>query len=243
MRHKKKMLKNTYSIKTESLYGNRVLDIVTPIQGWLDEMEILFLHDIANKAVQSLKNSECLVEIGSFMGRSTIAIALACKDQNKGKLIAIDPHQSSFAHKREKIQNSFFILRKNLVKTKLDKVVTIQKKTSKDAYKELKFIHTRFIYIDGDHEFKSVFNDFNSWNSTLQNDGYLMLHDSLNIYGPRKMLFSLLLHPKFKYFGNVGDLACFQKKQFLTIFNWIKKLYAYILYRLLFYKIYRPAIQ
>ena len=57
------------------------------ISGWLSRKEALYLYNIH----ANIKTNTAL-EIGSFLGRSTVISGSALKP-HKGKLFAIDPHR------------------------------------------------------------------------------------------------------------------------------------------------------
>lgn len=65
---------------------------VPPYHNWVNWRSglgdgVLMLHALA----RSLR-PQVIVEIGSARGRSTCALSLACKHNDKGKVYAIDPH-------------------------------------------------------------------------------------------------------------------------------------------------------
>lgn len=220
--------------------GNKLLDTVRAIPGWLGGNEILTLNDYSLKAISNLKDNEFLVEIGSFMGRSTATIALACKSLEKGKLLAIDPHQNTYTHETCNVSNSLNVLKKKLRTLGLTKYVKIIKENSHEAFEKYQDIGTKLVFIDGSHYYGDVKRDYLTWGKTLLPEGYLLLHDSLNIKGPRKVMFEVLRSRDFVFIGNVGDLSCFQKKKLLSLRNWLKKIYALFVFKLFFFKVYKP---
>lgn len=222
--------------------GNRLLDAARAIPGWLAKNEILALNKFAQEALNNIKDDEILVEIGSFMGRSTVAIAFACKSKKKGKLLAIDPHRDTYTHRTCGVSDSLSALKSNVARNNLTRFVEIKRAKSKEAFGEYVNAKTKFVFIDGGHEYSQIRGDFLMWSTTLQPKGYLLLHDTLNIEGSRKVMFEILKHKQFAYIKNVGDLACFQKKERLTLRNWAKKIYGLFIFRLFFFRVYKPTI-
>lgn len=222
--------------------GDELLDTVRSIPGWLAQNEIIALNHFAKEAIIKSNKSDYLVEIGSFLGKSTVAIALACKRLNKCKVLSVDPHKNSDTHRYMKIKNSFNGLKKNLTYYKLSNYVIIEKTTSQKAYPKYVNINTNLLFLDGDHRYKQVSKDFSMWSNVLDYGGYLILHDAFNIKGPRMLMFNLLLHKNYSYVGHTADLACFKKRKTLSIRNWIKKLYGYLIIKALFIRIYKPAV-
>jgi len=228
------------SKRRKSFTSNKILDIVRPIYGWLDESEAIYLNQIANLAVKESGPDDVLIEIGSFVGRSTVAIAMACKDNNKGIVITIDPHKNTDTHRREGISDSFRMLKKNLVESKVDKFVEPIKATSEDFFYSFNK-KARLLFIDGDHEYDAVLKDFNLWSQKLVDGGYLLLHDTINLNGPRKVLVQLLINSQYEYWDNMGDTACFRKKRRISLKNKLKKIY-FIVALKLFFVIYKPKV-
>lgn len=213
---------------------------VNNIEGWLAQNEIIMLYNIALKACSNIKPNQFLIEIGSWKGKSTVTIGLACKKKNKGKLIAIDPHQKTLAHKIYKTSSTLLELKKNIKANKIEKFVIIEKSSSKKAYIKYKNIKSRLVFIDGDHSENQAKYDTFKWEKTVVNNGYLILHDTLNWNGPRTQFLKLLKSKSYIYLGSCLDLACFQKKEKLSLRNWFKKLYAFLTFKM-FFKFFTPA--
>lgn len=226
---------------TKSYTNNELLDLVRPVYGWLDDKEALYLNQIAEIAASEIADGEKMIEIGSYMGKSSIAIGLACKKMNKGVLITVDPHTDTETQVRDGVKNSLPYLQKNIKAANLTKYIDIRKSTSKKLASTITTSSVKFIFLDGDHSVKGVFEDFKLWNRLIATDGFLLLHDSINLYGPRKLLLSLLLNNEFEYWNNVGDTACFRKKSHISIRNKIKKLYFFFVLKL-FFVIYIPKV-
>lgn len=47
-----------------------------------------------------------------------------------------------------------------------------------------------FLFIDGDHTYKGVKQDFNNWFKHVKNDGFILLHDSRRISGTKDNVFN-----------------------------------------------------
>ncbi len=214
---------------------------IAKIDGWLETQEIRSLYTIASTAVKEMRREEFIIEIGSWKGKSTITLALACKNRAKGKLLAIDPCKGTSAHAFLQTQDTSEELTKNLQKFGVEQFVEIILKTSKQAFNRLRGIKSKLIFVDGDHAYPSVLFDVTHWSTTLVNNGYLLLHDTVNHSGPRTVFFQILLHPRYRYLGTYKDLSCFQKVATVSIRQWLKKIYAFLVFKALF-KIYTPAV-
>ena len=211
---------------------------VLPIQGWLEFNEIIALHNLAKEALRK-SNNEYLIEIGSFKGRSTVTLALACEEMKKGKLLAIDPHKNSRDHQLLGIESSIKDLKNNLKNNRLSEFVEILPMDSQRAFKRKTHLKSILVFLDGNHEYKYVKKDYLLWSKTLVYGGYLILHDTLNLSGPRKVSREIMRNRHYAYIGNCGDLACFRKEKEISVRNWIKKLFSLVVFWL-FFKIYKP---
>jgi hypothetical protein len=209
--------------------------VLQNIEGWLFESEAKCLYDYAQKAINQSVKSSSLVEIGSYMGRSTRVIALACKNNKKCKVLSIDPH-----FKSKKIDTKKTLI-KNLNRLKLAPYVDIHVTTSDKAAQDYSSLHINFLFVDGDHRYQQVKKDVENWGAKLKPNGYLLLHDTINIDGPRRVVLKMLLSPRYIYIGNVTEVAIFQKVLFVTPRQWIKKIIMYMSF-MFFLKFYTPDI-
>ena len=70
-----------------------LLDRMKSIEGWLEEDEGDLLIAAATDAVLNTEERPCIVEIGSYCGRSTILLASVLKHYRPdGRVYAVDPH-------------------------------------------------------------------------------------------------------------------------------------------------------
>jgi hypothetical protein len=229
----------------EQQLSGDMFEKIKKIEGWLWDSEIGLLYFYASHAVKELQRGEILVEIGSWQGRSTVTIGLACKEQKKGHVLAIDPYDRLFVGKQIEatVLSSFRIaeskLKKNISRFALRSYIQHIPLSSHKAYSLYRLSNVRFLFIDGDHNYDAVYFDTYHWTRALVNGGYLLLHDTLNHSGPRTVFYQLLLNPRYVYRGTTGDMSCFQKMPYISPGNWICKIYGYVIFRL-FFNIYRP---
>lgn len=220
---------------------DKTIESIGKIDGWLETNEIQVLYEVSIKACKEKKEKEYFVEIGNWMGKSTVTISLACKSTGKGVLYSIDPCKKTTAHKFLNVVNTEDILVQNLKKFRVKKFVKLIKKTSREAFDELGDIKTRLIFIDGDHDLEEISFDVNHWTQTLQEKGYLLLHDTLNHAGPRSIFWTLLRRGNYRYLYSCKDLSILQKMKNLCFFDKVRNLYSLLIYKLLF-KFHLPAV-
>ncbi len=158
------------------------------IPGWLSPAEAKTLYDLA----KSLHNDHpVIVEIGSFLGQSSVLLGNGLHGKLEPTLYCIDPFnadgddysKSSYAG-FEKTQA--FSLRDqfnaNLKKNGVSEVIQVLTGYSTDfapSFKE----EIDLLFIDGNHEYKAVLRDFQDWSPMLKPGGLIAFHDV--VYEPK----------------------------------------------------------
>ena len=154
------------------------------IKGFLEDSEAIRLHEVALVASQM---GPCL-EIGSYCGKSTYFIGLACKE-NGGVLYAVDHHQGSEEQQpgeayfdpelydtRTDGVDTFYHFRKMLRHAELvDNVIPIVA-SSKTAGK-MWATPLSLVFIDGGHSLEAAMIDYETWVPHLIAGGFLLIHD------------------------------------------------------------------
>jgi len=72
---------------------------------------------------------------------------------------------------------------------------------------ERKNVTFDLIHIDGNHDYDYVIKDFKRYSKFLSDDGVIILHDSLHLDGPRRVLIEMyrLEHNGFRVLCNIGN--------------------------------------
>lgn len=142
-----------------------MIDKALKIDGWMTPEELRWLAD------QARYHSK-IVEIGTFLGRSTRALA----DNTKGFVVTIDdfigPIEDVINDKmRPKIENDF---RQNLSDLLSSGKVISQRIDSIQV--DLDF-SPDMVFIDGSHTYRDVANDIFIWRERILKGGLLCGHD------------------------------------------------------------------
>jgi MMP 1-O-methyltransferase len=154
------------------------------VKGFLDEREADCLYKLALKAG---KKGPCL-EIGSYCGKSSVYLGMACKESST-VLFSIDHHTGS-----EEQQPGEEYFDPELLDKETGKIDTLRhfRKTIFDFGLENIVIPLigrsaiigkvwktplSLIFIDGSHAYESVLNDYDIWAKKLIPGGYLLFHD------------------------------------------------------------------
>jgi len=126
--------------------------------------------------VRSMKPAVC-VEIGSARGRSACFIGRALKENGSGRLFAIDPHVSTNWNDNASVE-TLPILESNLRKFQLESQVQIVRKTSIEAANDWNS-PIDMIFIDGDHSYEGVKQDWELFVPHVKEFGVVVFHDTI----------------------------------------------------------------
>jgi hypothetical protein len=155
-----------------------IWECIDPIEGWLFEEEAELLMRAAAFGLRAASGSTALIEVGSYCGRSTCAIASVIKARNPAaKLYAIDPHQGHVGAQDREIEvrePTLERLERNLQRTGMeDQVIVIQAHSWEVAWNK----PVSFLFIDGLHDYDNVARDFRHFEPWLMRGGFAAFHD------------------------------------------------------------------
>jgi len=129
--------------------------------------ELFKLHFFAS----SLQEESVFVEIGSYLGASSIFIASGLNESSK--LYCVDTWQNDAMTERNR--DTFLQFVKNVKKYKT-RIIPIRK-TSVDAAKNFD-LKIDALFIDGDHSYEGVKEDVSTWLSKMKSNSLIVFHDS-----------------------------------------------------------------
>jgi predicted O-methyltransferase YrrM len=148
-------------------------EYIAATEGWLDVSEAELLYELA-KSVRT----GCIVEVGSYRGRSTTALALGSLAGNQVPVYSIDPHETfvgPFGGKFGPIDRGYYMQR--MVELGLFHIVHLINLSS-DYLTGGWPMPVDLLWIDGDHSYDAVARDFRVWASRLSNGGHLVFDDA-----------------------------------------------------------------
>jgi len=157
---------------------------IDSVKGFLDKTEGEALYQLALIASTF---GPCL-EIGSYCGKSTVYLGLACQ-QKKNVLFAVDHHRGSEEHQQGEQyhdpdlfdaafnkMDSFREFRNTLARAKIeDAVIPIVAPSRLAAL--CWAAPLSLVFIDGGHSMQAAMDDYECWNQHIMPGGYLAIHD------------------------------------------------------------------
>lgn len=174
------MLEHFRPILVELEEISRVQRITRSIDGWLTELEGTALYCAAKYG----SGNGVIVEIGSFKGKSTIWLASASKKAGRELVYAIDTHLGSPEHQPGR-ECAFHmpsegtteqVFRTNIINADVADWVNPIITTSIQASHSWN-LPIRLLFIDADHTYESVRNDFLTWEKHVVPNGLVAFHD------------------------------------------------------------------
>ncbi len=167
------------------------------IQGWLFPPEAFILYSM------SLENNDAagrILEIGSFLGKSSYWLAKGAKERNGEKIICVDTFEGSLEHQEAlKGRSTYDTFETNLRKAGVFDWVMPVRKSSEDAFTSFRD-RISLLFIDGSHEYLDVKADLLSWEQFLIDGGIVVLHDSAGQWeGPTRVADELIIGRKDTY--------------------------------------------
>lgn len=155
-----------------------------PVQGFLTDFEGLGLNLLA----QHGPGKGAIVEIGSFMGRSTCWLALGSKAAAREPVFAVDHFKGSPEHQPgqavavaelETVGTTFHQFQNNIAKMDVaEQVYPVQAESAEAAAKWRGPI--RLLFVDGEHSYEAVKRDVELWSPFVVPGGIVALHDVHN---------------------------------------------------------------
>lgn len=151
-----------------------------------------------------------IVEIGSFKGKSTVALATVCDRYGLDPVVAIDPHAglSYLGPDMPQQTQTFDEFLASLKHAGVEHKVEFYRAHSRDVAKQWNR-PIRLLWIDGDHSYAGCKEDLDLFLPYLADGGVVAFHDALNAFdGPIRVFVEEVLHSdRFGAAGFVHSIA------------------------------------
>lgn len=172
---------NDCSRPSAAFQRETILERMRAVEGWLSDEEGGLLITIAAEAVQRPASGDeiACVEVGSFLGRSTVAIATAIKAAapRNAHLYAIDPHEgdvTTLDHQVCRMGSTLARFTRTIGDAGLDDVVVPIVSRSTEVQWDRPIA---LLFVDGLHDYESVSADVAHFEPFVQDGGFIALHN------------------------------------------------------------------
>jgi predicted O-methyltransferase YrrM len=193
--------------KTDPVAMSELDQALEGVEGWFSPGQVACV--VARAA--AVRTGGRIVEIGSFRGRSTVAIARSAPAGVE--IVAIDPHAGNDRGPQEiegfedeaALDSKVFVT--NLERAGVRDRVTYVRKFSHDALDDVDG-PIDLLHIDGAHRYKPASDDIASWGARVTDGGSLLVHDSFSSVGVTLAIAAkLMFSGRWRYAGRSGSLA------------------------------------
>src|SRR5438876_12126224 len=169
--------------------------------------ETELLYDLARDAAGG-----CIVEVGTFRGRSTVACGLGARAGQGGRVYAVDPFLPfvGACGGRFGPADRTHLLRNLLLCGVAEGVWLLHLPSAQAAEGWTEPI--ALLWLDGDHSYEAVKRDVASWGRFVACGGTVAFHDSLDPQlGPARVVDELLAAGDFERVRVVGSISVLRK--------------------------------
>ncbi len=150
------------------------------VEGWLSDEEAATLYQLARRCT----GRGVIVEIGSFKGRSTIALGMGSRAGAEVPIYAIDPHRGP----------SYDAFHENVARAGIDDLVTQVREPSQEALAAIGDHPIELLFIDGNHTYDMVLQDFALFVPRVVEGGWVLMHDTISTFPGSKRVATELMY-------------------------------------------------
>lgn len=185
----------------------RAIGRVMGIDGQVAASEARELYALA----VNVASEQVIVEIGSFRGRSTVALALGALSGNGARVFAVDPYVEF-----EGILGGRFgpedraALYGNLTRARLGHVVAVVSLHSKTAARAWDSSNVGLLWIDGDHRYEAVRADVDMWYPHVSPGGIIAFHD-IHVPDVERVIRQATDQGMLRHKGTLASMSWFEK--------------------------------
>jgi beta-1,4-mannosyl-glycoprotein beta-1,4-N-acetylglucosaminyltransferase len=168
---------NTYESLPKYISENKkkIKHLIKNEKGWEKIFGWFDFQNIYDKFVDEASNGDVIVEIGAFMGKSTVYMAEKIKSSNKKiNFYSIDSFVGEPTENTDNLYESYL---SNLEINEVSHYVKTLKMTSQEALSKFKNKTIKFIFIDGSHKHEDVKADILGFLPKMKDESIMAGHD------------------------------------------------------------------
>ena len=160
-------------------------EVANAADGWLSAAEGTLLYGLARGC-----RAGCIVEIGSWQGKSTTFLGAGSLAGGRMPVYAIDPHLEPPGPELRSLAFHRQMERAQL--TCIVRPIVASSAAAAGLFKE----PIELLFIDGAHDPDSVRQDWDLWTPRVIPGGYVAMHDTLLYRGPRRIAATRILRSR-----------------------------------------------
>ena len=177
-------------------------------EGMISFEEATLLYELARRVTRG-----CIVEVGSYRGRSAVALGRGSLDGHGVPIYAIEPHEEFTGVLGGKFgsadRGAFY---KAMLDTSCYDIVRLLNVASKIVAPNWDK-QVSLLWIDGDHTYEAVKADFECWAPHLTADALIAFDDTKNPrLGPKQLIKELVEEKGFEEKRKVGKVTVLGRK-------------------------------
>jgi predicted O-methyltransferase YrrM len=204
-RHAARRYREDYALKRSDPGFDRALQAALAIDGFTAPVELSLLYHLS-----LVPGPGVVVEIGSYLGRSTVVLARAAADQGREPVVAVDPHTAALGIEGEQPRDTREEFLANLERAGVASHARLLHMTSAEAAAGWEGGRVRLLFVDGWHSREAVLEDVLGWAPHMTPECCLVFDDFLPFPGVRAAVRELRADGVVKGTGLiVGKMAAF----------------------------------
>jgi hypothetical protein len=172
-------------------------------EGMTSLAEARLLYELAREV-----HSGCIVEVGAYRGRSTVALGRGSLDGHRVPVFSIEPHQTFTGVLGGRFgpadAGAFY---RAMLETGCYHVVRLVSLRSEQVVQDWR-LPVALLWIDGDHRYEGVRRDFESWRPHLIQEALVVFDDATDpAIGPYRLIAELLATGGYEAIRSFGKMA------------------------------------
>lgn len=177
-------------------------------EGMVNFEEAVLLYCLAKEI-----DTGCVIEVGSYRGRSTVFLARGSMAGASVPVFAVDPHREFMGVLGgvfgPRDRTAFY---EAMLKNECSEIVSLINLSS-EQFSTSWTTAISLLWVDGDHSYEGVKRDFNCWAPNLSSDALVAFDDAADPnLGPRQLINELVATLDFEEVLAVGKIVVIRRR-------------------------------